>query len=148
MESDSSLRLAGEGEPGLNGGPPGNLYVVVTVQDHPMFKREGDHILSESTVSIPQAILGAKIEVPTLKGKTALKIPAGTQSGSVLRLKGLGFQNVRGHGTGDHLVKISVQIPIKLTPKQRELVEELGRLSGEKMEPEESIFEKVKNIFE
>ncbi len=148
IESDSSLRLAGEGEPGLNGGPRGDLYVVVTVQDHPTFKREGDHILSGSTISIVQAILGAKIEVPTLKGKAALKIPPGTQSGSIFRLKGLGIQDVRGHGTGDQLVKINVQIPTKLTPKQRELIEEFGQLNGEKVKSEEGIFEKVKNIFE
>jgi len=148
IESDSSLRLSGEGEPGLNSGPAGNLYVVVTVQDHPMFKREGDHILSESSISIVQAILGAKIDVPTLKGKAALKIPSGTQGGSVFKLKGLGIPNVRGHGIGDQLVKINVQVPSKLTRKQRELIEEFGRLNGETIEAEEGILEKVKNIFE
>jgi molecular chaperone DnaJ len=148
MESDSSLRLSGEGEPGLNSGPAGNLYVVVTVQDHPTFKREGDHILSESSISIVQAILGAKIDVPTLKGKAALKIPPGTQGGSVFKLKGLGIPNVRGHGIGDQMIKINVQVPSKLTRKQRELIEEFGRLNGETMETEEGILEKVKNIFE
>ncbi len=148
IESDSSLRLSGEGEPGSNGGHAGNLYVVVTVQDHPTFRREGDHILSESTVSIAQAILGTKIEVATLKGKASLKIPPGTQGGSVLTLKGLGMPNVRGHGVGDQLVKINVQIPNKLTRKQRELIEEFGRQNGEKLEPEEGILDKVKNIFE
>ena len=148
IESDSSLRLSGEGEPGLNGGPPGDLYVVMTVQEHPMFKRKGDDILSESTISIVQAILGAKIEVPTLKGKADLKIPTGTQNGSVFKLKGMGIQNVHGHGTGDQLVKIKVQIPTKLTHKQRELIEEFGRQNGETVRSEEGLFEKVKNIFE
>jgi molecular chaperone DnaJ len=148
IETDSSLRLSGEGEPGVNGGHPGNLYVVVTVEAHPTFKREGDHVLSENTITIAQAILGAKIEVDTLKGQASLKIPPGTQAGSVFRLKGLGMPNVRGHGIGDHLVKVSVQIPNKLTRKQRELIEEFGRLNGEKPEPGEGILDKVKNIFE
>jgi molecular chaperone DnaJ len=148
IESDCSLRLLGEGEPGLNSGPPGDLYVVVTVQNHPTFKREGDHVLYDGVISIVQAILGAKIEVPTLKGNAALKIPPGTQSGSVLRLKGFGIPNVRGHGTGDQLVKINIKVPAKLTSKQRELIEEFGRLNGEKVESEEGIFEKAKNIFE
>jgi molecular chaperone DnaJ len=148
IESDSSLRLTGEGEPGSNSGPRGDLYVVVTVQDHPIYERDGDHVLYESTISVVQAILGAKIEVPTLKGKAALKIPPGTQSGSVFRLKGLGIQNVKGHGTGDQLIKVKVQIPAKLTHKQRELIEEFGRLNGESVRSEEGIFEKVKNIFE
>jgi molecular chaperone DnaJ len=148
VETGSSLRLSGEGEPGLNGGHAGNLYVVITVQDHPTFKRERDHVLSESVITIAQAILGAKIEVATIKGKASLKIPPGTQGGSVFRLKGLGMPNVRGHGIGDHLVKINVKVPGKLTRKQRELIEEFGRLSGEKIEPEEGIFDKVKNIFD
>ena len=148
IESDSSLRLTGEGEPGLNGGPPGDLYVVATVLDHPIFKRDGDHILYESTISVVQAILGDKIEVPTLKGKAELKIPTGAQNGSVFKLKGMGIQNVNGHGTGDQLVKIKVQIPTKLTNKQRELIEEFGRQNGENVRSEEGIFEKVKNIFE
>src|SRR5262249_45608601 len=148
IDTDSSLRLSGEGEPGLNGGHPGNLYVVVTVEDHPVFKREGDHVLSEESITIAQAILGSKIDVNTIKGKTSLKIPPGTQGASAFRLKGLGMPNVRGHGVGDHIVKIHVQIPNKLTRKQRELIEEFGRLNGEKVEPEEGIFDKVKNIFD
>jgi len=148
IDSGSSLRLSGEGEAGLNGGPAGDLYVVVTVQDHPTFKREGDHILYEVPLTIVQAILGAKLEVPTLKGKAALKIPPGTQSGNVFKLKGLGVPHVNGYGTGDQLVKVKVQIPTQLTSKQRQLIEEFGRQNGEKAGSEAGLFEKVKNIFE
>lgn len=147
VESGSRLRLSGEGEPGHNGGPPGDLYVVVTVKEHPIFSREDDDLLCEVPISFVQAALGSKIEVPTLKGKATVKIPAGTQDGKVFRLKGLGVPNLKGYGTGDQLVKIRVQIPTKLTQKQRELLEEYARLSGESVS-DEGILEKVKNMFD
>ena len=148
VETGTRLRLSGEGEPGSHGGPPGDLYVVLTVQDHPLFAREEDDLLCEVSISIGQAALGAKIVVPTLKGKTQLKIPAGTQSGRVFRLKGLGVANVKGHGIGDELVTIRVTIPSKLTARQRELLEEFSKLSGDPVAAEEGLLEKVKNIFE
>jgi molecular chaperone DnaJ len=149
VETGSRLRLAGEGEPGVYGGPPGDLYVFLTVQDHPFFKRGGDDILCEVPITFVQAALGAKIEVPTLKEKATLKIPAGTQSGKVFRLRGLGVPNVRGHGVGDQLVRVQVEVPTKLTPKQKELLEEYAKISDEKVQSEANgIFDKVKNLFE
>ncbi|MBI3994728.1 MAG: molecular chaperone DnaJ [Nitrospirae bacterium] len=147
VETGTRLRLNGEGEPGGNGGPPGDLYVVLTVKDHPVFVREGDDLHCNAPISIGQAALGAKIEVPTLKAKAPLKIPAGTQSGRAFRLKGLGIANLKGHGIGDLIVKVHVVIPTKLTPRQRELLEEFSKLSGETT-TEEGLFERVKNIFE
>ncbi|MFY9269961.1 MAG: molecular chaperone DnaJ [Candidatus Manganitrophaceae bacterium] len=155
VETDNRLRVGGEGEPGANGGPPGDLYVVLTVREHPQFKRDGDHIVCDLPVSFVTAALGGKAEAPTMKGPTPIKIPAGTQDGKIFRLKGLGFASVRGHGIGDELVRIKVQIPTKLTPKQKELLEEYARISGESgfggvgMGAESgNLFEKVKNLFE
>lgn len=149
VESGSRLRVTGEGEAGTNGGPTGDLYVVITVQDHSQFMRDGDHILCEVPVSFVKAILGGKVEAPTMKGPTAVKIPPGTHDGKIFRLKGLGFANVRGYGIGDQLVRIKVEIPSKLTAKQRELLEEYARVSGEPIEPDSGkLFEKVKNLFE
>jgi len=148
VETGTRLRLNGEGEPGSNGGPPGDLYVVLTVKDHPVFSREEDDLLTEVPISIGQAALGAKIEVPTLKSKTSLKVPAGTQSGRTFRLKGLGVANLKGHGIGDLVVKVQVVIPTKLSARQRELLEEFSKLSGDPAPSEEGLFEKVKNIFE
>ena len=150
VETGSRLRISGEGEPGGNGGPPGDLYVVITVKEHSHFTRDGNNILCEHTISFVQAALGTKVEVPTIKGTVPLKIPAGTQSGKVLRLKGMGFPDLRGYGMGDQLVRINVQIPTKLNSKQRELLEQYARLSGEAIDTDGSskIFEKVKNLFE
>jgi molecular chaperone DnaJ len=148
VETGTRLRLNGEGEPGSHGGPPGDLYVVLTVKDHPVFTREDDDLLCDVSISIGQAALGARIEVPTLKAKTQLKIPAGTQSGRTFRLKGLGVANIKGHGIGDLVVKVHVATPTKLSARQRELLEEFSKLSGDQVTTEEGLFEKVKNIFE
>lgn len=148
VETGNRLRLSGEGEPGPQGGPPGDLYVVLAVKDHPIFTRDGDDLLCDARISITQAALGAKIDVPTLvKGKVQLKIPPGTQSGRLFRLKRLGVANLRGHGIGDQLVKVHVHIPTKLTSRQRELLEEFSKLSDESVSIDEGFFEKVKNIF-
>ena len=146
MDTDTRLRMIGEGEPGSKGGPPGDLYVVIVVKDHPIFTRQGDALLMETSIGFVQAVLGTKIDVPTLKNKAVIKIPPGTQDGKVFRLKGMGVPNMRGHGTGDQLVKIRIKIPAKLTAKQRELLEEYARLTGEEV-GEEGLFEKVKNMF-
>ena len=146
VENGTRLRLSGEGEPGLYGGPPGDLYVVMTVKEHPVFTRQGDNLLIEIRISFVQAALGTKIDVPTIKGKATVKIPAGTQDGKVFRLKGMGIPSLKGYAAGDQLVKVRIQIPAKLTAKQRELLEEYARLSSESTR-EEGLFEKVKNMF-
>ncbi len=131
VDNGSRLKLRGEGEAGFGGGPAGDLYVVVHVKEHALFVRQDNDIVIEVPVSFPQAALGSEIDVPTLDGKMNVKIPAGTQSGKVFRLKGKGFTDLHGYGRGDQLVRITVETPRRLSGKQRELLEEFARASGE-----------------
>jgi len=121
------LRLAGEGKPGIQGGPNGDLYVVVQVKPHEIFKRNGSDLLCEAHIGFPQAALGTKIYVPTLEGKARLKIPAGTQTGTLFRLRGKGVPHLHGWERGDQLVRVIVQTPTKLTQRQRKLLAELEK---------------------
>ncbi len=149
VETGIRLRLANEGEPGENGGPPGDLYVLIHVAPHPTFTRKGNDIVCELPISFAAAALGAKITVPTLKGDGAvIKIPPGTPHDKIFRLKGLGSPSLRGNGTGDQLIRVKVEIPTKLTPKQKELLEEYARSSGEPLDHEGGILSKMKNMFE
>lgn len=149
VDTGSRLRILGEGEIGANGGPPGDLYVAITVQEHPQFTRDGDHILCETSISFIKAILGGKAESPTIKGPVNVTIPPGTQDGKIFRLKGLGFPNLRGHGVGDQLVKIKVEIPKQVTPQQRELLEKYAKISGEEIDSDSGkLFKKVKDFFD
>lgn len=125
IEDGYSLRLSGEGKPGYKGGPKGDLYVVVHVKPHELFERRGDNILYEATISYPQAALGTKINVPTLHGDTKLKIPEGTQSGTIFRLKGKGIPHLRGWGKGHQFVNVVVQVPTKLTRRQKKILKNL-----------------------
>lgn len=148
VDNGSRLKLRQEGEAGRGGGPPGDLYVVVSVQDHPLFVRQGHDILCEVPIGFPQAALGTEIDVPTVEGKVKMKIPAGSQSGTIFRLKGKGAPHVHGHGRGDQLVRVVVEIPRKLSAKQRELLEEFARSSGEEVSPlSKGFFDKVKEMF-
>src|SRR5579885_3165974 len=131
VDNGSRLKLRGEGEAGYGGGPAGDLYVVIHVREHPIFARQDNDVIVEVPISFPQAALGAEIEVPTLDGKVKFKIPAGTQSGKVFRLKAKGFSDLHGYGRGDELVKIVVETPKRLNARQRELLEEFARASGE-----------------
>ncbi len=131
VDNGSRLKLRGEGEAGYAGGPPGDFYVVIHVREHPLFVRQDNDIIIEVPISFPQAALGGEIEVPTLEGKVKLKIPAGTQSGKILRLKGKGIVDLHGYGRGDELVKIVVETPKRLTARQREILEEFAKISGE-----------------
>jgi molecular chaperone DnaJ len=131
VDNGSRLKLRNEGEAGMVGGPGGDLYVVIHVKEHPLFVRQENDIVIEVPISFPQAALGAEIEVPTLEGKVKLKVPAGTQSGKVIRLKGKGFPDLHGYGAGDQLVKVTVETPRRLSARQRELLEEFARASGE-----------------
>lgn len=149
VETGSRLKLAEEGEAGVNRGPHGDLYVVIAVRDHPFFVREGNDVLCDVPVSFVKAALGGKIEVPTLTGKMSLNVPPGTQPGKMLRIKGKGIADVRGYGIGDEVVKIRVEIPKKLTPKQKELLEEYAKTSGEEVDAGSGgFFDKVKTMFE
>jgi molecular chaperone DnaJ len=149
VDSGFRLRLRGEGEAGIRGGPPGDLYVRIRVHPDPVFQRDGDNVICEIPVSFPQAALGTEIEVPTLEGTTRIRVPEGTQSGTILRLRGKGIPNPYGHGRGDLHVRIKVVTPTKLTERQKELLREFARLSGEelKQEREKGFFEKVRDAF-
>jgi molecular chaperone DnaJ len=149
IETGMRLRLSNEGEHGVNGGPPGDLYVAITVKPHPVFQRKGNDIVCDVPVSFITATLGGKIEVPTLKGTTVMKVPPGTQPDKVLRLKGLGIPSLKHHTTGDQLFTIKVHIPTKLTAKQRELLAEFAKESGMSMEADgDGFFDKMKTFFE
>ncbi|MDQ0161288.1 molecular chaperone DnaJ [Aeribacillus alveayuensis] len=148
IDDGQQLRVAGQGEPGINGGPPGDLYVIFHVQDHEFFERDGDDIYCEMPLTFAQAALGDEVEVPTLHGKVKLKIPAGTQTGTKFRLRGKGIPNVRGYGQGDQHVIVRVVTPTNLTEKQKELLREFANISNHRPnEQEESFFDRVKKAF-
>lgn len=135
IDTGVTLRVSGEGEPGDFGGPRGDLHIRVEVQPHDFFTREGTDILCEVPVSFPQAAVGATVRVPTLRGEAELKVPAGTQSGAILRLRGMGMPDLRGYRQGDQLVRVVVEIPTKLSRRQRELLQEFDQESDEKTYP-------------
>jgi molecular chaperone DnaJ len=149
VDTGSRLRSSGNGEAGLRGGPSGDLYVVLHVQPHPIFQRDGDDLLCEVPVSFVDAALGAEIEVPALDGKTNIKVPAGTQPGTMFRLKGKGVRNVQGYGHGDLHVRINVEVPTQLSPAQRAKLQEFASLCSGKENPiSQSFFEKAKSLFQ
>ncbi|MBI5641092.1 MAG: molecular chaperone DnaJ [Nitrospirae bacterium] len=145
VDTGSRLKIQGEGEPGTQGGPRGDLYIVLHVEEHPFFKREGTELFCEVPISFPQAALGAEVEVPTLDGTAKIRIPAGTASGSVFYLKGKGAPRIGGHHRGNQAVRIYIDVPKKLTPRQKELLDEFASLSGD--EVSRSFREKLKDIF-
>jgi molecular chaperone DnaJ len=142
IRSGQQIRLPGYGEKGLNGGPNGDLFIEILVSDHPTFRREGDDIYVTVPIGAADATLGASLEVPTVNGAVDLKIPAGTQPGQKFRLKGKGVTS--RSGTGDEYVEIKVEIPRKISEKERELYEQLR---GQMAAKPESAFEKFKNHF-
>jgi molecular chaperone DnaJ len=149
VESGSRLRSSGNGEAGTRGGPAGDLYVFLSVKAHEIFTREGDDLLCEVPVSFIQATLGAEIEVPTLQGKATVKIPAGTQPGTLLRLKSRGVKNLQGHGQGDLHVRVQVEVPAHLNSEQRQKLQEFAALcDGQEMPLSQSFFEKAKQFFQ
>jgi molecular chaperone DnaJ len=142
------IRLAGEGQPGINGGPHGNFYLEIEVENHDYFRRKGDDVLLDLDINISQAVLGDEIHIPTLNGDVELRIPPGTQPGKTFRLRGRGIPHLRGSGNGDQLVTVSVQIPSRLTAEQRDLFEKLA----ETMDPDikiqdQSFFDKLREVF-
>jgi len=148
VEAGSRLRSSGNGEAGFRGGPAGDLYVFLQVKEHEIFSREGDDLLCEVPVSFVQATLGAEIEVPTLEGRATIKIPMGTQPGTVLRLKGRGVKNLQGYGQGDLHVRIQVEVPTHLNAEQRQKLTEFAALCDGKEAPlAQGFFEKAKKFF-
>ena len=146
------IRLHGEGEPGESGGPPGDLYVQIHVRKHPIFTPQGNHLLCEVPISFVTAALGGELEVPTLDGKVTLKVPPGTQSGKVFRVRGKGIRPVRGGEHGDLLCRVMVETPVHLTQRQKELLTELERTiqeGGGRHSPQASSWlDGVKKFFE
>ena len=148
VEHGTRIRFNGYGEAGASGGPPGDLYVVLHVKEHAFFEREGNNLHCVLPVSFTQAALGAEIQVPTLEGEHALKIPEGTQSGTTLRIRSKGVPVLNGHGKGDLFVEVRVQTPSKLNKRQRELLQELeGSLRIENHPERRTLLGKVKDIF-
>lgn len=149
VDSNSRIRYSGEGEPGIRGGPPGNLYVELEVMPHPFFKREEYNIIYEMPINIAQAALGDHVIIPTLDGEERFYIPPGTQPGQTFRLRGKGVPMPRQNGRGDQIVIASVVVPRKLTEKQRELLEELGKTLEREQRPaeerEEGFFGKLRD---
>jgi molecular chaperone DnaJ len=146
VDDGSRIRIGGNGEAGIRGGPSGDLYVYLSIAPHAYFKREGLETFVDMPVSFPLAALGATIDVPSLEGPLPLTVPPGTQSGTVLRLRGHGMPSVRGSQRGDHHVRLHVAIPTRLSKRQRELLEEYARAGGDIVE-EKSFFDRVKDAF-
>jgi len=148
VDTGSRLKLRGEGETGPAGGSPGDLYVVIQVEPHPIFVRDNLDIVCEVPISFVQAALGAEIDVPTLDGKVKMKIPAGTQTGKVFRMKGKGVKDVQGYHQGDQHVRVTVETPAHLTGHQKELLKEFAVLGGEDVNPlTKGFFDKMKELF-
>lgn len=148
IDNGMQIPLRKQGEPGLRGGENGDLYIFVTVKPHKLFTRENYDLYCDVTVSFTQAALGGEIDVPTLNGMIKHNLPEGTQPGTVIRLRGQGIQNLRGAGKGDLYIKINVEIPRKLTEKQKELLMQFDEtLTGKEYEAKKSFFERVKDAF-
>ncbi|MCO4792904.1 MAG: molecular chaperone DnaJ [Bacteriovoracaceae bacterium] len=140
------LKLTGEGDAGLNGGPSGDLYVVIDIEEHEFFDRDGFNVHCEVPISFSQAALGAEVEVPTLEGKVEVRIPEGTQSGSKMRLKNKGIQRLGAYGTGDQILEIHVETPTKIGAEQREFFEKLAEFE-DSTPMSKGFFDRVKEFF-
>jgi molecular chaperone DnaJ len=148
VDEGARLRLAGEGEAGIAGGPPGDLYVVISLRAHPLFARDGSDLHCEVPVSFVGAALGAEVEVPTLEGKVSLRIPEGTQSGTLMRLRGKGLPPLGGGPRGDQIVRIFVEVPTKLSDRQRQILEDFAEASGADVSPAtKSFMDKLRDLF-
>jgi molecular chaperone DnaJ len=151
VDTDDRIRLAGEGEPGVNGGPAGDLYVVLSLKPHPVFQREAADLHCEMPISFATAALGGTVEIPTLEGKAQIKIPAETQSGQTFRLRNKGIKPVRGHTPGDLYCHVAIETPVHLTARQKELLREFEEISLEHAERHnpraKSFMDKVREFF-
>ncbi|HET7435728.1 MAG TPA: molecular chaperone DnaJ [Thermoanaerobaculia bacterium] len=147
VDDGSRLRVAAEGEAGFNGGPAGDLYVFLSVREHPKFTRRDYDIHSEQTISYTQAALGAEVDTETIDGAEQLRVPQGTQPNQIFRLRGKGVPFIDGSGRGDHYVHVNVKIPTALGEEQRALLAQLAALEGENPPDERGVFEKVKGFF-
>lgn len=148
VDDGTRIRLAGQGHMGDPGAPPGDLYIITRVRPHPQFTRQGEDVYSDLVLGFAQAALGTSITVPTLDGEETVQIPAGTQPGQEIRLRGKGIPRLQSRGRGDHILRVTVQVPRDLDQKQKELLMQFAELRGEKVEPDErSWFQRVRDAF-
>ncbi|AUS95937.1 molecular chaperone DnaJ [Clostridium thermosuccinogenes] len=146
IDNGQTISLRGEGEPGVRGGPAGDLFITIRVRPHPLFQRQGNDVICEIPITFVQAALGAELEVPTLDGNVKYTVPEGTQTGTVFRLRSKGIPYLRGSGRGDQYVKVHVEVPKKLNEKQKELLRQFAELSGdENHEQRKGFFDKMKD---
>ena len=149
VETGTRIRLAGEGEAGLRGGPSGDLYIFIEVAEHALFKRDAENLFCRVPVSMATAALGGDIEVPTIDGgRSRVKVPAGSQSGRQMRLRGKGMPMLRGGGHGDMFIEMAVETPVNLTTRQKEILREFDNLSEHNNPESHSFFSKVKSFWD
>jgi molecular chaperone DnaJ len=149
VDEDVRVRLAGEGEPGANNGPPGDCYCVIQIEEHPFLTRHGRDLVCEVPITYSQAALGATVDVPTLKGPQSLEIPKGTQSDATIRMRGMGMPEVRGRSIGDLIVQIHIEVPRSLSPRAEELLRELAEEEHTSVTPKRtSFFDRLKEYFQ
>lgn len=147
IDDGQTISLRGEGDPGVKGGPAGDLFVTISVKAHPLFKRQGNDVVCEMPITFVQAALGAELEVPTLDGKVKYNMPEGTQTGSIFRLKGKGIPYLRGNGRGDQYVKVEIDVPKKLNEKQKEFLKGFAEISGDDAHDQrKGFFDKMKDV--
>lgn len=148
IDEGQTISLKGEGEPGLRGGPAGDLYVTIHIKPHALFKREGYDVVCDIPISFTQAALGAEIDIPTIDGMIKHTVPEGTQTGTVFKLKGKGIKHLRSNARGDEYIRVNVEVPTKLSQKQKELLRQLAEVSGDEgLEQKKGFFNKVKDLF-
>ena len=148
IDDGQKLKYAGLGEASQSGGPNGDLYIVIRIKPHDIFIRQGDNLYCEVPISYSTAVLGGEVEIPTLNGKKMIKVPEGTESGKLLKVKGEGIKSLRGYGKGDIIVKITIETPKKLTDKQKELLQKFEEsLNDKNYEQKSSFMKKVKKFF-
>lgn len=148
VDDEMRVRIAGQGEPSPNGGPPGDCYCFISVLPHPLFERDGQHLVCRVPITYAQAALGTSLEVPTLEGRGELEVPAGTQSGAVFRMGGRGMPDPRRRGLGDLLVQVVIEVPKKLSKEEETLLRDLAELEHKHVAPErKGFFEKLKDYF-
>lgn len=148
VESGTRLRITGEGEAGHRGGPRGDLYILIYVKKHSIFSRKGNDILCEVPITFTQAALGDEVEIPTLGGKVKMKVPPGTQSGKIFRMRGRGVSDLRGYSKGDQMVRVIIEVPMKLNSKQKQLLKEFAATGGGSTPAISSFIENIRRMFE
>ncbi len=148
IDEGQTISLKGEGEPGIKGGPSGDLYVTIHIKPHPLFKREGYDVVCDIPVSFTQAALGAEIDIPTLDGMTKYTMPEGTQTATVFKLRSKGVKHLRNNSRGDQYIRVNVEVPTKLSSKQKELLRQFAEVSGDEgLEQKKGFFNKMKDLF-